>query len=46
MQSKLSDMPEDIIEHYHLLDIATPNEYIYCKIRQGMYGLPQVEIIA
>ncbi len=46
MQLKLSNMPEDIIAHYHLLDIATPNGYIYCKIRQGMYGLPQAGIIA
>jgi hypothetical protein len=38
MQLKLSNMPEDIIAHYHLLNIATPNGYIYCKIHQGMYG--------
>jgi hypothetical protein len=25
-QLKLSNMPEDVIAHYHLLDIATPNE--------------------
>jgi hypothetical protein len=46
MQLKLSDMLEDIIAHYHLLDIATPNGYVYCKILQDMYGLPQVGIIA
>ncbi len=46
MRLKLSDMPEDIIAHYHLLDIATPNGYVYCKIHQGMYGLLQVGIIA
>jgi hypothetical protein len=39
-------MPEDIIAHYHLLDITTPNEYVYCKIRQGMYKLLQAGIIA
>jgi hypothetical protein len=39
-------MPEDVIAHYHLLDIATSNKYIYSKIRQGMYELPQVGIIA
>ncbi len=43
---KLSDMPEDVIKHYKLLDIATPDGYVYCKIRQGMYGLPQAGIIA
>jgi hypothetical protein len=46
MQLKLSDLPEDVIAHYHLLNIATPNGYIYYKTRQGMYGLPQVGIIA
>jgi hypothetical protein len=46
MQLKLSNMPEDVIAHYHLLDIAAPDGYVYCKIRQGMYGLLQVGIIA
>jgi hypothetical protein len=46
MRLKLSDMPEDIIAHYHLLDIASPDGYVYCEIHQGMYGLPQAVIIA
>ncbi len=46
MRLKLSDILEDIIAHYHLLDIATPNVYVYCKIHLGMYGLPQAGIIA
>jgi hypothetical protein len=46
MQLKLSDMPDDIIAHYHLCDIATPGGYVYSKIHQGMYGLPQAWIIA
>jgi hypothetical protein len=46
MRLKLLDMLKDIIEHYKLLNIATPDGYIYCKIRQGMYGLPQAGIIA
>ena len=33
-------MPEDVIAHYKLNKIATPEGYIYCKIQQGMYGLP------
>jgi hypothetical protein len=40
------DMPEDVIEHYKLRDIATPDGYVYCEIQQGMYGLPQTGIIA
>ncbi len=46
MRLKFLDMPEDIIEHYKLRDIATPDGYVYCEIRQGMYGLPQAGIIA
>jgi hypothetical protein len=46
MQFKLSDMLDDIFAYYHLCHIATPNWYVYCNIRQGMYGLPQVGIIA
>jgi hypothetical protein len=46
MRLKLLDMPEDVIKHYRLLNIATPDGYVYCKIRQGMYGLPQAGIIA
>ncbi len=46
MHLKLSDMPEDVTVHYHLLDIATLNGYVYCKICQGTYGLPQAGIIA
>ena len=39
-------MPEDVIEHSKLCNIATPDRYIYCEIQQGMYGLPQAGIIA
>ncbi len=46
MRLKLADMPEDVIEHYCLCDIATPDGYVYCKIHHGMYGLPQAGIIA
>jgi hypothetical protein len=28
---KLLDVPEDVIEQYKLLDIATPDGYVYCK---------------
>ncbi len=45
MRLKLFDMPEDVIAHYHLLDIAMPDGYVYCKICQGIHGLPQVGII-
>jgi hypothetical protein len=46
MWLQLSDMPEDVIPHYKLNKIATPEGYIYCEIQKGMYGLPQAGIIA
>ncbi len=45
MQLKLADMLEDVIAHYKLRNIATPNGYVFCEIRQGMYSLPQAGII-
>ncbi len=46
MRLWIADMPEDVIAHYKLFDIATHDGYIYCKIQKGMYGLPQAGIIA
>ena len=46
MGLRIADMPEDVIAHYKLTDIATHDGYIYCKIQKGMYGLPQARIIA
>jgi len=46
MHLRITDMPEDFIEHYNLRDKATPNGYVYCEIQKGMYGLPQAGIIA
>jgi hypothetical protein len=46
MHLKLADIPEEIIEEYKLREIVTDNSYVYCKIRKGMYGLPQAGLIA
>jgi hypothetical protein len=46
MRLKLANMPEDVIAHYKLCNIATPDGYVHCEIRKGMYGLPQAGIIA
>ncbi len=46
MRLKLADMPDDIIEQYKLHDVATPDGYVHCEIRKGMYRLPQAGIIA
>jgi hypothetical protein len=37
MRLKISDMPDDVIEHYKLSDIVTPDGHIYCEIQKGMY---------
>ena len=39
MRLKLADMPDNVIEHYKLCDVATPDGHVYCEIRMGMYGL-------
>jgi hypothetical protein len=46
MRLKISDMPNNVIEHYKLHDIVTPDGHIYCEIQKGMYGLLQAGIIA
>jgi hypothetical protein len=45
MQLKISDMPDNVIEHYKLRDIVSSEGHIYCEIQKGMYGLPQAGII-
>ena len=39
-------MPDDVIEHYNLWEIATPVGLIYCETQKRMYGLLQAGIIA
>jgi hypothetical protein len=46
MRLRLADMPDDVVEHYKLRELATPDGAVYCKIRKGMYGLSQAGIIA
>ena len=43
---KLDMFPENVIEEYHLRDRVEPNGYIYIEVRKGMYGLPQVGLLA
>jgi hypothetical protein len=45
MQLQIADMPDNVIKHYHLTDLATPNGCVYCKIQKGMFSLPQAGII-
>jgi hypothetical protein len=46
MHLKLSNIPKEILIEYKLCEIATLEGYVYCKIRKGMYSLPQAGIIA
>ncbi len=46
IQRKITDIPDEIIKEYNLQELATPDGYVYWEIRKGMYGLPQVGIIA
>ena len=45
MQLKLSDLPDDVIQHYKLANIATTDGHIYTEIRLGMYGIPVAGIL-
>ena len=42
---KLSDIPDEIIQQYNLTQFAY-NGHVYQVVRKGMYGLPQVGILA
>jgi hypothetical protein len=46
MHLKLSNIPKEILIKYKLHEIATSDGYVYCKIRKGMFSLPQAGIIA
>ena len=43
---KLSDMPEDVVEHSNLKTKSTKDGFIFIAIKRGMYGLPQVRLLA
>jgi hypothetical protein len=38
---KQTDIPDEIIDEYNLCEKATPDGWVYFKVVQGMYGLPQ-----
>jgi hypothetical protein len=44
MRLCLNIIPDEIILHYNLCDIVTPDSWVYIVIRKGMYGLPQAGI--
>ena len=46
IQIKRSNIPEEIIEEYHLCKTVTEAGHVYIKANKGMYRLPQAGIIA
>jgi hypothetical protein len=46
MHLHISTIPQEIINQNNLRDVVTPDGWIYIKIRKGVYGLKQAEIIA
>ncbi len=46
MRLKITDIPQEVIDHYKLAALVSQEGYVYCKIIRGMYGLPQAGIIA
>ena len=46
MRIKLISIPQKIIKEYKLNELATADGWVYVKIGQGVYGLPQIGIIA
>ena len=43
---KLELFPPDIVKHYGLDSKAIEKGNLFCKVTQGMYGLPQAEKLA
>jgi hypothetical protein len=35
---KITDIPNEVIEHYKLREIVTEDGYVCCEIRKGKYG--------
>ena len=46
MRLKLCDIPEDVALHYNLASKFKSDGYVYTEIRRGMYGLPQLGLLA
>jgi hypothetical protein len=42
----MDDIPDKIIQAYHLQECTDNNNWVYFHIDKGMYGLPQAGILA
>ena len=45
MRLKLANLSEDVIKQYNLKDRVAKYGYVYLKIRQGVYRLPQAGML-
>ena len=43
---KICNIPEDLALHYNLVSKVKSDGYVYTYIRRGMYGLPQLGLLA
>ena len=43
---KLSNLPKSVVQQYNMEAKSTRGGYVHVNIRRGMYGLPQVGLIA
>ena len=46
LRLKLDQLPADVIGQYELKEKITINGYVYIEVQKGMYGLPQVGLLA
>ena len=46
MKMKFSIFPQDIIEQYNLTEKIAPDDFIFIKIKKGMYGLKEAAVLA
>jgi hypothetical protein len=42
---KLEPFPQDVIDEYGLQNKVDADGNVFCKVKQGMYGLPKAGII-
>ncbi len=45
VQMKLSNIPDEVVVHYGLTELATPDVAIFLAVKKGMYGLPQDRLL-
>ena len=46
VRPKLSDTPDDVVDHYNLKKKSTKDGYIFIANQHGIYRLPQSGLLA